>query len=235
MNSYCQDLHETYQVTINSFKKSYPLCDKQLLKQIDGYSCSCALYIWSVIKVEDSKCVEAINSINSSDFNMEEYTYEYVKSMLERFSSNDYFMPVPEFFHDIISYDESHANNISRKLIAAFKLLDISYAMIEESIQKEQVNIIVNLHNELIKVCDNHNILPLSYDVDPYKYLLVSSEELYVTANRIGDERKIKVEGKGLEKDNSNINVKKIESTSSSRTPMNELESLIGLSIYLLI
>ena len=52
MNGYCQELHETYQTTINAFEKSYPLASTDLMKQIDNYSRACALYLWSSFKVD---------------------------------------------------------------------------------------------------------------------------------------------------------------------------------------
>ena len=104
MNSYCHDLHETYQMTISAFEKSYPLSDKELMKQIDNYSRARALYLWSTFDVDVSECVGAINSIYSATAGQVEYTDANVRAAMEKLSSRNYSMPVPKFFHDIISY-----------------------------------------------------------------------------------------------------------------------------------
>ena len=158
MNGYCQELHETYQTTISAFEKSYPLTDPDLMRQIDNYSRACALYLWSSFNVDIVQCVEAINAIYSSVSRKVEYTEANVRTAMGKLSSGSHSMPVPRFFHSIIDYDVKHSSNISRRLAACFQLLDISYAMIDETIQTEEVDIISALQKDLIKECDKKHV-----------------------------------------------------------------------------
>lgn len=231
MNSYCHDLHETYQMTISAFEKSYPLSDIELMKQIDNYSRACALYLWNTFNVDVSECVEAINSIYSATAGPVEYTEANVKAAMTKLSSRKHSMPVPKFFHDIIAYDMKQRSNISRRLATCFQLLDISYAMIDENVQEEEADIIGALQKELIEECDNKRVLAFKNDTDPHKFVTPSHEErLFVTTKRPGDvESAPTSEKKKSESKTTAKTVKQIK-TSSIKSSMDALESLIGLS-----
>lgn len=230
MNNYCQELHDTYQMTIGAFEKSYPLSDKDLMKQIDNYSRACALYLWSAFNVDVTQCVEAINVIYSSDAGKVEYSEANVRAAMGKLSSRNHSMPVPKFFHNIISYDVIHGTNISRRLAACFQLLDISYAMIDENVQTEEADIIATLQKGLVKECDNKKVTAFKNDTNPHKFVAPATEEkLYVTAKRPGAESATKDERKQTEQKPA---TKKTTSSkaSSVKSSMEELEHLVGLS-----
>ena len=229
MNGYCQELHETYQMTISAFEKSYQSSNKDLMKQIDNYSRACALYLWSTFGVNLELCVDAINAIYSSTAGQVEYTEANVSAAMEKLSSRSHSMPVPKFFHDIIAYDLKKGTNISRRLAACFQLLDISYAMIDENVQEGEADIIAALQKDLIRECDNKKVVAFENNTDPHKYVAPSHEEkLFVTAKRPGE---VKPEVKREEKNNkASGRPTKQTKSSSLKASMDELETLIGLS-----
>lgn len=231
MNCYCRDLHNTYQMTISAFEKSYPLSNKELMKKIDNYSRACALYLWSTFHVDIAECVEAINSIYSATAGQVEYTAANVRVAIEKLSTWNYSMPVPRFFHDIISYDLEQHSNISRRLVACFQLLDISYALIDGKVQKEEADIVAVLQEKLINECDDKNILAFKNDIDPHKFVRPFHEEkLFVTAKRPGGTETASIIEKKRDDDQTATKNANHMKTTSLKSPMDELETLIGLS-----
>ena len=229
MNGYCQELHETYQTTISAFEKSYPLSDPDLMRQIDNYSRACALYLWSSFNVNTLQCVEAINAIYSSALRKVDYTEANVRTAMGKLSSGSHSMPVPKFFYSIIDYDVKHGSNISRRLAACFQLLDFSYAMIDETIQTEEVDIISVLQKDLIKECDKKHVSAFKNNTDPYTYVTPANvEKLYVTAKRPGEI----TAAPNSDKTTSKSVTKKTSTAKPSalKGSMEELETLVGLS-----
>ena len=217
-------------MAIQSFEKSYPSTDKNLMKQIDNYSRACALYLWSTLNVELLQCTDAINEIYSTSSGKVEYTEENVRTAMEKLSSRNHSMPVPKFFHDIIAYDIKNRTNISRRLAACFQLLDISYAMIDENVQTEEADIISTLQKELIKECDNKNVIVFKNDTDPYRFVApIHEEKLYVTARKPSETVHTTTEKKSNEGKNT-AKSQKTNKYTSLKTSMDELETLIGLS-----
>jgi SpoVK/Ycf46/Vps4 family AAA+-type ATPase len=210
-------------MTISAFEKSYPQSNKELMKQIDNYSRACALYLWSAFNVGPDLCVDAINVIYSSTVGPITYTETNVRAAMERLSSRNYSMPVPKFFYDIIAYDMKCKTNISRRLAACFQLLDISYAMIDKNVQEEEADIIAALQKDLLKECDSKKIVAFKKDTDPHRFVTPSYEEkLFVTARKTGEMESVVKEKVGKSE-------KQIQS-SSLKSSMDELETLIGLS-----
>ena len=230
MNDYCREIHKLYQNTIESFEQVYPKCDKSLVKQIDNYSRACALYLWHLFDVTSKQCVQAINVIYSSTVGPVGYTEDNVQSAMDKLSSRHHSMPVPKFFYEIIEFDKVQNTYYSRVLAACFQLLDISYAMIDEIVQEEEVSIITELQNELIKECDKSSILAFTSDVDIRDYITYSHEEKLVVSACKPEENegrtKTKPKNETKKKENSSRNSTKSIFTSS----MDELETLIGLS-----
>ena len=188
MNSYCQELHDAYQMATDVIETSYPLCNIELLRQIDTYSRACALYLWSSFGIGCSECVEAINVIYSKSVGPVKYTDENVRAAMNKLSSKNHSMPVPRFFLDFIAFDKQYGTNISRRLSSCFQTLNILYAMIDNMVKKEEVDVVVGLQKTLIDECDKNNILEFKDDVDPYEYVsLMEADKLFVTADRNGN------------------------------------------------
>lgn len=230
MSGYCQELHDTYQMSIKAFEKAYPLSNDGLMKLIDNYSRACALYLWSAFGVDASLCVDAINSIYSADSRKVVYSAANVQAAMNKLSAKNHSMPVPKFFVDIISYDTKHNTNLSRRLAACFQLLDISYAMIDENVQTEEADIIASLQQELVKECDKKRVVAFKNDTNPHRFVTADHEEkLYVTAKRLGEEGVEKAEPKKRESKTA-ANVRKTSTGKTAKSSMDELEALIGLT-----
>ncbi len=227
MGNYFQELHDTYQMAINAFEKSYPLCNEDLMKQIDNYSRACALYLWSTFGTEISRCVDAINSIYSAEQRRIVYSAVSVQTAMNKLSAKKHFMPVPKFFMDIISYDVRNNSNISRRLAACFQLLDVSYAMIDGDVQAKEADIIANLQQNLLKECDKKKVVDFEDKTNVQRFITPEFEgKLLVTAKRPGEDNAAKEENKK----NDSRNLSKARTDEPAKSSIDELEALIGLS-----
>lgn len=228
MNSYCHELKNTYQISINSFMKAYPDSDSKLMCEIDEYSRQCALFLWHMFDVEVNKCVDAINCICSDVSRSVTYTESDVIEMIEEMSIAERSMNIPEFFYEIIEFDKKHRTNISRRLASCFQILDITYAMIDENVEEKEADIIETLQSSLIKECDINNVLPFEYSFNPHKYVtILDKEDLVVTTRKSDNRTRVKTEKNNKENTKSSIDANKERIADS---PLKELERLIGLS-----
>ena len=236
MDEYCTELHKTYQKTIGAFERAYPLADSDLLRQIDNYSQACALYLWSLFDVEPSKCVEAINVIYSGIVGPIGYTEENVRAAMGKLFSRNYSVLVPDFFLDIISYDEENGTDMSSRLVACFQLLDIAYALIDGKFEKEEAHEIEVLQEELLSACRSRGIKPYSSSVNPSHFMQPDiNAKLIVTAGGISASKPKKDEAAHKEENQSkSFDKKDIENKPKVeidiKSGIEDLDKLIGLN-----
>lgn len=229
MEGYCQELHETYQKTINAFEKAYPLCSIDLMKQIDNYSRACALYLWNSFSEDAQQCVSAINAIYSKTAGRVFYTEADIRAAMKELSSGQHTIPVPQFYNEIILYDAMHRTNISRRLASAFQLLNISYALIDGNMQPGEADRICDLKKKLIEECDKKNIPAFKNTINPYMFIAPAGEKkLYVTVNRSGAAVSASNEkATALTRNKEQISENQ---SGSLKSAMEELDALIGLT-----
>ncbi len=231
MSYYSEELHRTYNSTVSLFEKAYPLCTKDLMRQIDTYSRACALYIWNMLNVDISGCTDDINAIYSDASGLAPYTGSDLRIAKNKLSEGNRHLSVPRFFNDIISYDVSNNSNISRRLAECFQLFNISYAMIVEEIPEKVLDAISKLYSEMQKACDEKNVSPSKEIVDPHTYATpISKEELIVTARSNKDYTQPTIpEHKPITKKEEKEPLSQAKSKGSTSS-FEDLEKLIGLS-----
>lgn len=230
MNSeYLQDLHDTYKQTIDSFTKSYPKADKELIRQIDNYSRACAMYLWNAFDTPVDICVLAINEIYSDKAGRVEYSEAHVKAAMDKLSTRSYSMPVPKFFFELIENDKKTGENISSRLAACFQIMDITYALIDGTLTQEEADIIEALQKDLVKACREKGIEPYASSVNPRQFVKPKHEEnLIVTAGEAASGSKGQKKIVNSERKTS-VPKKQSEVPASAKASMDELDTLIGL------
>lgn len=235
MGNYYDDLHNTYNVTINAFSNQYPNADAELLKKIDHYSRACAMYLWHALNTPISECERAINQIYSEKVGKVEYSEDNIKAAMEKLSSGMYSMPVPKFFYTIIDYDKQHKTDISSRLAACFQIMDISYALIDGNVELKEVEIIEALQKELINACKDGSVPIYRSEVTARQFIKTDgNDDLVVTAgdsneqtanNDVTSTKKTRVVPKEEKKDKGQE-----ETGRNILSCMDELDALIGLS-----
>lgn len=226
MKIYEEDLHFNYQKSIQAFIRAYPHITAEIVSLIDNYCRTCAMYIWSSFSVDLEICTDCINVIFAEESQKRVFTTNQVKIAMAKLSEHHYSMLVPAFFKKIVDTDQKDGTNYSRKLASCFKLVFISFALIDGSVEYEEAKVITKLYNELVGTCDLYHIKAYEDDIDPFDFVDENSIAPVASATA-NDTQPSKPQGPYIAETNRQNNATNIAETES---PFNKLNQLIGLA-----
>lgn len=179
MDSYKKELHFNYQKAIQAFLNSYPYITSTTAMLIDSYCRACAMYLWNSFDVSVDVCSDCINEIYTNDSSRKVYTLNQVKVAMTKLQDHHYALPVPVFFKEVIERDCIDGTNYSRKLASCFKLVFLSFALIDGTVAYEEANIITKLYRDLEKACDAKNIAAYDDRINPFEFIDDNESEVH--------------------------------------------------------
>ena len=226
MRTYKEELHFNYQKSIQAFIRAYPYVTAEMVSLIDSYCRTCAMYLWNSFSVDIETCTECINEIFAEENVKKVFTTNQVKTAMAKLSEHHYSMPVPAFFKKIVDADQKDGTNYSRKLASCFRLVFISFALIDGSVEYEEAKVITKLYSELIAVCDACHIKIYEDNVDPFDFVDDDSVAPAVPKTAKNAQSSV-LQGSSMaerHRQNSTSNV------TGKISPFTELSQLIGLA-----
>ena len=224
MGTYKEELHSNYQKSVQAFIRVYPRISPDIITLIDSYCRTCAIYLWNSFSVDINTCTECINVIFAENSKKKIFTVNQVKAAMTKLSEHQYSIPVPVFFNNIIENDMKDGTNYSRKLAVCFKLVFISFALIDGKVQYEEAKMITKLHSNLVKACDEHHIIAYDDHINPFDFVDGTDDTLPAIS---ATPKLMTMHASSASKPN----VEEINKAPSSETsPFDELSRLIGLS-----
>lgn len=230
MKEYLRNLHETYKKTIGAFADAYPQCNEKTIVSIDNYCRACAIFLWTKLNSDASKCTKAINEIYSDGQNSPKLSDANISAAMSKVSEKES-MPVPDFFKEIIAYDVANKEDFSRRLAYCFELLGISFALIDGNVEKKEAEMISMMQKCLIDECDASNVKASMNDLNPFDYVSDNKKEkLFVTADKPGESSDAKPQKKDENSEKVTSRSKKTQKSSDDADPVKKLNAMIGLS-----
>lgn len=227
MRTYKEDLHFNYQKSIQAFIRAYPHITAEIVTLIDNYCRTCAMYLWNSFSVDLETCTECINVIFAEESQKRVFTTNQVKTAMAKLSEHHYSMPVPAFFKKVVDTDQKDGTNYSRKLASCFRLVFISFALIDGAVEYEEAKVITKLYNELVEACDLCHIKAYEDDVDPFDFVDEDSVAPVISATANDDTKSSLSQGSYIAETKHQNNATDVAETKS---PFNELSQLIGLA-----
>jgi SpoVK/Ycf46/Vps4 family AAA+-type ATPase len=214
MSKYSKNLHIRYKGSIEAFLETCEMKSETLACNIDSFARACALTMWKSSNTDVNFCAEAINEIYTKEQDCIHFDFEDVQEALDSINPNKVTLKVPNFFVKLVNYDKNANTNLSRRFATGFELILLYFALIDDKISPEEIEVVASYFQTLKDYCNQNNIREYDENIDIYSYVTDSKTNSSSTTDKqLANNKKTKV----------NKNNKK-------SNPEKELDSLVGLS-----
>ncbi len=147
---------------------------------------------------------------------------------MDKLAEREYSMPVPKFFLSVVEFDRENKTDFSARLVTGFKIMDLTYALIDGKLEKSEADTIDVLQHELMETCRSQGITYFWNEIDPHKYVSKQVDEKLVVTT--GECEEVSIMEKPEIKATTINNEHKRTRAAKSGTALDELDKLIGLS-----
>jgi len=183
------ELHNNYKKALTAFTTYYPDATTGLMDDIDSYYRACALLVWAEGPLSEHECASLLGEIYLRDNAKQLFSVDDVRSAKEFLQASKYSVPVPTFFRELVSYDESNNTSFSRRFAEGMRFILAVFSKTDEAATLDErcKNRINAIYESLIAVCNDAGVRKYEPKVK-FETLTASTSATQERANRRKDD-----------------------------------------------